>query len=892
MRYSYPGLSDNAVIESRQIYGANIITTQDSEGFFKKLISNLKDPIIFILIVALFVTIFLAIFGFAPWYEGVGIAIAVVMATLIATWSEFSNENEFQRLLDEASKIKVKVFRNNKLIEIFIDELVVNDLVLLQSGDTVPADGYLLSGIIEINESALTGESKTIKKIGADDEKHIAAEEKYEMSRAAIVEDGEAVMKVLEVGDKTKYGATLKDLGSADARPSPLQEKLANLGRHITYFAYIVAPLIAASYMFNLIFIEASGWEFYFSKPNGEIIYDLVTAIILAIIIIVVAVPEGLPMMIAVVLSLNMRKLLNAKVLVRKLLGIETSGSLNILFTDKTGTLTQGSLNVSEFISGDGNNYDDFEEIPEPLKEKVAFSLRNNTTASIDLDDIINPKIIGANPTEKALLSFLGSSLSVKEKVKMIKHIPFKSSYKFSASQIQIPKNIILVKGAAEIILKNCKTFMNSKGEKINLNSKKIEEKMNNLSGRAMRLIGLAISEHELSSDNSLPSELTLLGIFGLRDELRKESQTAVENAQKAGIQVVMITGDAKDTAHAIAKEVGILGHKKNTILTSKELGELTDDEIKKILPDLRVVSRALPTDKSRLVKLAKSLNWVVGMTGDGVNDAPAVKNADVGFAMGNGTDMTKESSDIVILDNNFNSITNAVRYGRTLFKSIRKFLVFQLTVNLAAVLVTFLGPFFGTDLPLTMTQLLWVNIVMDTLAAFAFSGESALRRYMSEKPIPKEEKLITIDMWSAILVNGIFMAILSLFFLNSNFVASLFVCDEIRCSDSEMNIVLMTAFFGFFVFINNFNKFNARTDGINLFEHITENRGFILVVLIIFSLQTAFTYFGGDVLRTVGLSVEEWLYVLVFAFSIIPLDLIRKYFRNMLIGNPVVKNI
>jgi magnesium-transporting ATPase (P-type) len=315
----------------------------------------------------------------------------------------------------------------------------------------------------------------------------------------------------------------------------------------------------------------------------------------------------------------------------------------------------------------------------------------------------------------------------------------------------------------------------------------------------------------------------------------------------------------------------------------------MSDEEIIKILPELRVVARALPTDKSRLVKLAKSMGWVVGMTGDGVNDAPAVKNADVGFSMGNGTDMTKESSDIVILDNNFISLTNAVRYGRTLLKSIRKFLIFQLTVNVAAILVAFLGPFFGTDLPLTMTQLLWVNIVMDTLAAFAFSGEAALMRYMHEKPIPKGESLITGDMWSAILIDGFYMAFLSLFFLNSDFVSELFVCGEERCPDSEVNLVLLTAFFGFFVFMNNFNKFNARTEGLNLFEHITENRSFIIVVILIFFLQTTFTYVGGEVLRTVGLTLEEWGYVLLFAATIIPLDLTRKFLRNTFVGNPVV---
>ena len=889
MKFSYPGLSDNAVSESRNIYGANVVTTQEAEGFFDKLRTNLKDPIIVILIVALAVTVFLAAMGFAPWYEGLGIAFAVVMATLIATWSEYSNENEFQRLLEEASKVKVKVFRNSTLVEILIDDLVVNDLVLLQPGDTVPADGYLLTGEIELNESALTGESETVKKTGAADEKHSEAEEKYEMSRAALVVDGEAVMKVLEVGDKTKYGATLKELTSAETRPSPLQEKLATLGRQISRFGYVGALFIAFSFMFNHIFLEGGGWEIYFSKPAPEIIYHIVTAIILAIIIIVVAVPEGLPMMIAVVLSMNMRKLLKAKVLVRKLLGIETSGSLTILFTDKTGTLTQGKLTVSELLLGNAEHLQSYKEIPENLRETVSFALRNNTPALIDTGDPENPKIVGANPTGQALLRFLGADLDKQDDVKVKVNIPFNSAYKFSATQVEGSQNLTMVKGAAEIVLAGCTHYLDVDGNKVELDSEKLKEEMLGLSERAMRLIGLAVSNQDLGEENVLPSDLTLVGIFGLRDEMRKESKTAVETARRAGIQVVMITGDAKDTAQAIAREVGILEKEQALVLTSKELGEISDEELIKILPDMRVVARALPADKNRLVKLAKSMNWVVGMTGDGVNDAPAVKNADVGFSMGDGTDMTKESSDIVILDNNFISLTNAVRYGRTLLKSIRKFLIFQLTVNVAAILVAFLGPFFGIDLPLTMTQLLWVNIVMDTLAAFAFSGEAALKRYMNEKPIPKGESLISGDMWSAILIDGIFMASISIYFLTSDFVAGLFVCDAVRCPDPELNLVLLTGFFGFFVFMNNFNKFNARTEGLNLFEHITENRNFLVVVILIFFLQTSFTYFGGEVLRTVGLTLEEWFYVLAFAITIIPLDLTRKLLRNLFVGNPVV---
>ncbi len=900
MKFSYTGLLEQEVRDSRNKFGSNAVTTQDVETFWDKLIANLKDPIIMILIVALLVTLALAALGFAPWYEGLGIAIAVVLATLVATFSEYSNEAEFQSLLEEASKIRVKVFRDGTLQEILIDELVVNDLILLQPGDNIPADGFLLQGELDVNESALTGESEPVDKTGTEDENQIN-EEKNALSRAGLVEDGEGVMKVQAVGDKTKYGATMKELISAEDRLSPLQQKLAKLGKQITNFGYIGATLIALAFMFNHVFFDPlvgyathGNLAAYLAQPPGAIIYHLVTAVILAIIIIVVAVPEGLPMMIAVVLSLNMRKLLRANVLVRKLLGIETSGSLNILFSDKTGTLTEGRLQVASVLTGDCQNYQNLRDMPDSLMDEIVFGLKNNTSASIDLDDPENPKIVGANSTEKALLQFLGPKLAEKDDLQVLADIPFNSAYKYSATQVSGTRSATLVKGASEIIIASCTHYLDHQGKRQSLeNNEELKQNMAELSGRAMRLIGLAYSDQPINGIH-LPEQLTLISVFGLRDEMRPQSKPAVLQSQQAGIQVVMITGDSKDTAQAIAREVGILKGSNPKILTSTELGELSDDEVKQILPELCVVARALPTDKSRLVKLAKQMDLVVGMTGDGVNDAPAVKNADVGFAMGNGTDMTKESSDIVILDNNFISLTNAVLYGRTLLKSIRKFLIFQLSVNVAAILVAFLGPFFGIDLPLTMTQLLWINIVMDTLAAFAFSGEAALNRYMREKPTPMGASLVNNDMWSAILVNGITIAILSLYFLTSDTVATWFPCDELRCGDPtnpdyDSRAVLLTAFFGFFVFINNFNKINSRTEGINLFEHILENRNFIFVVILIFCLQTVFTYLGGEVLRTVGLSLTEWIYVIGLSFLIIPVDLIRKLVRNAIVGNPVV---
>ena len=845
MRFNFPGLNDQEVELARNQYGSNTISSLKRETFWKKLWLNFKDPIIIILMVALSITMLLMVFGYTQWYESVGIAVAVFIATFVATWSEYSNENQFQQLLEDAAKIKVKVFRNNNLVEINIDELVVGDHILLKPGDTIPTDGVLIAGSLSVNEATLTGESEPVIKDFNDDS----------VFRASLIDDGEAVMRATAVGENTRYGNTMLELISAEDRLSPLQEKLTVLSNHISIFAYIGAIFIFVAFMLNHIFLQTDGGlSVYLDQDFGQIVAHVVTAMILAIIIIVVAVPEGLPMMIAMVLALNMRKLLSENVLVRKLLGIETAGSLTVLFTDKTGTLTEGKQAVELFLSSDNIPYYKFDAIPAALREQVAFAIRHNT-----------PQMLGADKTEQAILSFLTSKET--ENVTTIETIPFNSTRKFSATQVEGEKNLTLIKGAPEIILANC----------ANLDVSVLEKRIHELSKRAMRLLAVAITEEPIYKNNNLNNNLTLLGLFALRDPLRDSSYSSVQTAKQAGIHTIMITGDSAETAKAIAIDVGL----DNNIITSKQLASMSDDEVKQKLPDINVVARALPTDKSRLVKLAKQLNCVVGMTGDGVNDAPAVKNADVGFAMGSGTEMTKESSDIVILDDNFSSINKATLYGRTLFKSIRKFLVFQLTVNLSAILVAFLGPFFGFDLPLTMTQLLWINIIMDTLAGLAFAGEAALSRYMLEKPIPKNEPLINKDMWSSILLNSSISAAMSIIFLTYPPIKELFSRDV---------DVHLTAFFSFFVFMHTFNIFNTRTQGLNLFEHLLENKLFLMVIFIIFTVQVSFIYVGGEVLRTVPLQAMEWLYVVMFALILIPVDLFRKQIRNVMIGNPVLK--
>ncbi|QQS55386.1 MAG: calcium-translocating P-type ATPase, PMCA-type [Candidatus Competibacteraceae bacterium] len=888
MKFTYPGLTDREVEASRAQHGSNAVASQEAETFWDKLLGNLKDPIIIILIAALLITVLLTIFGYAEWYESVGIAFAVVIATFVATWSEHSNEQSFQKLLEEASMILVKVFRNGHLTEISINELVVGDHVLLQPGDTVPTDGLLIAGHAEVDEAALTGESEPVKKTALPEGADPAAEE-HQLFRAGLLVDGECVMRASAVGDQTRYGQTMKELLSAEDRLSPLQHKLTVLGGHISTFGYVGATLIFLAFMFNNIFLQAESFDAYWAQEGGLIIKDFVTAAILAIIVVVVAVPEGLPMMIAMVLAINMKKLLSVKVLVRKLLGIETAGSLNILFTDKTGTLTQGRLSVSAFLTGAGTRHEKLDDIPQTLRDTAGFALRNNTSAVIDASDPNDPKMVGADRTEQALLRFVTPYLAQTGNVDIVDLIPFNSTRKFSATQVTGDRALTLVKGAPEVILQNCTRCLDADGNAIDLSDQSaLQAAMHELSSRAMRLLAVAVSETPIDGDKTLPTHLTLVGVFGMRDELRETSYASVKTAKNAGIHVIMITGDAKETAQAIAKDVGLLEDDPQAIiLTSAELSQLSDEEVKQKLPHLYVVARAFPTDKSRLVKLAKEMDLVVGMTGDGVNDAPAVKNADVGFAMGSGTEMTKESGDIVILDDNFSSLTKAVLYGRTLFKSIRKFLIFQLTVNVSAILVVFLGQFFGFDLPLTMTQLLWLNIIMDTLAGLAFAGEAALERYMLEKPMRRDEQLINTDMWSSILINGVFIAFISILFLTSDLTRTLFSGGHEIGSDAAQ-AKFLTAFFAFFVFIQVFNTFNARTQGLNLWEHLLDNRLFSIIIPLIMVIQIFFISYGGEILRTVGLSIQEWVYVLLLAVVIIPVDLLRKVIRNRWFDNPV----
>lgn len=884
MKYDINGLDASLVQKSREQHGTNQLTPPKIEGFWDKFKGNFDDPIIKILMVALVINVVFMFLGKTEWFESLGIAIAVILATMIATWSEYSNEESFQKLQDDASKIKCKVFRDGLIQELLIDDIVVGDFILLQTGDKVPADGKLLHGALNINQASLTGETKDVKKISIPEgfvQKEVDTDlsNKYDVYRGTLVVSGEAVMLVETVGDNTFYGKLAQEM-KTDDRESPLKVKLNALAEGISKFGYIGSTLIALSFMFKKIVLDNSfdGARIMAYLSNWQNpVNDLVTAIILAIIIIVVAVPEGLPMMIAMVLSLNMKKLLKDNILVRKLIGIETAGSLNILFSDKTGTITKGQLEAVTFVDGSNGAYSEFNEIPEKLGELLNLSLRQNTNAVIKEEEGCDRQVIGGNATERAVLHFVSCSHLKKFPLEQVKVIPFSSDKKYSATQIKGEYNLTLIKGAPEMILNHCSHYYNEKGERVPyLNKGPMEETIENLAAKSIRVIAIATSEETLTDEPDF-KKLTLIGIMGIRDDLRPESVAAIKEAQNAGIQVVMITGDRRETAVAIAKDAGLLQNDTDIVLTSQEIQNLTDEELKEMLPHIKVISRALPTDKSRLVKIAQELNLVVGMTGDGVNDAPALKRADVGFAMGSGTEVAKEAGDIVVLDDNFLSISKSVLYGRTIYHSIRKFIVYQLTVNVGAILIAFLGPFVGVDMPLSMTQMLWVNLVMDTLAALALGGEIALKKYMLEQPKRRDEFIISKDMWSSILLNGGFIAAMSIFFLKSPWIRSVF---RVGSTGNE-DMYLLTGFFAFFIFINAFNIFNARTEDMNLFDHILENRGFLKVVTLIFSVQIILTYVGGDILRTKGMVLSEWGYVVLLSILIIPLDLIRKLIRN-----------
>lgn len=911
------GLTDSQAEESRKKYGDNSMTEQASESFWDKLRGNLGDPMIKILLVALGVNVLLWILGLAgviksgapEWYEPLGILVAIMLATLVSTISEYNNENAFQKLQEEASRIMCKVYRNGDITEVAINDIVVGDAILLQSGDKIPADGIIIDGDIKVDQSVLNGESREARKEAVpegwtDTDENINFDNEHKVFRGAVVCSGNAVMQVTVVGDKSVYGKIASELQTDDDRETPLKVKLGKLADGISKFGYIGGIAIAVAMLFKTIFMDTGFDPAAFFMADGvfqwlPLVEAIINAVMLAVIIIVMAVPEGLPLMIAIVSAQNMGKMLKDNVLVRKVAGIETAGSLNILFSDKTGTITKGKLEAVSFITGDVQEFRSINELGSGLHDMLSLSIQHNTLSMVSGEGSAR-RVIGGNATERAILGF-DIDGAKQDGITAVGNIPFNSTNKYSATQVDGAKKITLIKGAPEKILQRCATYYDQNGEKQPFDMQKLNAKIDELAGRAIRVLAIATSDDALGGE-ALPegNNWTLVGAVGIRDEVRPESVTAIREVKGAGVQVVMITGDRRETAVAIAKDAGLLEKESDIVLTSDELAQLSDEEIKQKLPDIRVIARALPSDKSRLVRLAQELDLVAGMTGDGVNDSPALKKADVGFAMGGGTEVAKEASDIVILDDNFSSIDKAILYGRTIFNSIRKFIIFQLTINVAAVLISFICPLLDLASPLNVIQILWVNLVMDTLAALAFGGEPALSRFMNEKPKKRTEHIISRNMMSEIIVGAGWTFILSITMLllgekivDADGAAMLESWGWLRPGsiEGDAHIFLTTAYFAFFIFIAVFNGFNARTEKMNLFDNLSRNKGFLTVFGIIAAVQIAMTYIGlavpavGEILGCHGLNGTEWLLVLIMAISIIPVDLIRKAIAKAVSG-------
>ncbi len=856
--YNNNGLNNEEVKENRKKYGSNNISGKNTNTFFNLFIETLGDPIIKILIIALAVkTIFL--FKDFDYFETIGIVIAILVASLISAISEYGSNKAFERMQEESSKINVRVRRNKKIIEISIDDIVKNDVIILSSGEKIPADGILIRGKLSVDESSLNGESKEVYKELTKDINIIS--DKNKVYRGTTIYDGTAEVLITKVGMDTLYGKMAKELTTGEDI-SPLKLRLTNLAKIISKIGYIAAILIAISYLFSKIFI-LNNFNLSIIKaiPLNIIIGYILEAMTLAVSVLVMAVPEGLPMMITLVLSTNSKKMLKNKVLVRKMVGIETAGSLNILFTDKTGTITNGKMEVISILDGSLNEYTNINELLPSYRQILTDSIIYNNDS--EYDSTTN-KIIGGNITDKALLSFAGQNK--KDTIKIIDKIMFNSQNKYSISIIEKNnKKIKLIKGAPDVLLKYTTNYIDENGKSKYLDKEKLMSIIKEKTNKGIRAIAISTSQSIYPTDNIRRN--ILVGIIFIKDEIRKEARDGLNLIKSAGINTIMVTGDSKETATSIAKEVGIVSNNADVILSSNELSKINDDKLKKIIPRLKVVSRALPEDKKRLVLLSKELGLVTGMTGDGVNDCIALKKADVSFAMGSGTEVAKEASDIVILDDNIVSISKAILYGRTIFKNIRKFIIFQLSVNVSAILLALIGPFIGVPSPITVVQMLWINMVMDTLAGLAFSYEVPRIEYMKEPPKKKEENILNKYMINEILSSGLYSLVLCIIFLKLPIIKSLFVD----------NNHFMTSFFCLFIFLATFNAFNARTHILNIFAHLSENKIFLLIILFIIIVQISITYSGITIFQTTRINIKELLITIVLSFSIIPLDIIRK---------------
>lgn len=889
------GLNSSQVEASRKAHGSNVIPDSEPTTFWAEFKDALGDPMIKILmaIAALMIGLFVlgdnclkVIPGIDQGiFEPIGTLIAVFLVATISAKTAVGSDQKYRDLKSRSEKDKVKVIRDGKTQVIDADDIVVDDIVLLQSGDKIPADGTLIDGKLKVNNAALNGETEEAKKTG-DEKSHIPETltgdtfvDKSSLFRGAIVTDGEGYMRVEAVGLATMMGKMAEEMNGEQV-DSPLKVKLAKLANQISVFGYISAALIVILYL-TMGIVHAGGFAPFFTNWQG-LVHTIVQAANLAILIIVCAVPEGLPLMISLVLMQNTSKMLDHNVLVRKAQGIETAGSLNILFSDKTGTITKGHLEVVNLFDGAGT-----ETNP---SEALAKCIIKNTQAVIS-----DGKVIGGNMTDQALMSYVLTKNIAEPNVTVTKEQGFNSANKFS--QAQLSDKTLVYKGAPERLLPNCTKYVAADGTIKDFDINQLNPKIDEMANKAMRMLAFAYKEDATLKEDKIQEDLVLVGIAAIRDDVRPEARDAIAEVNRAGIQVVMITGDRLETAVAIAKDANLLD-KDATILTEENkeamlekysatktstdkhgiavssamLGTLTDDEIKILVSGIRVIARALPTDKSRMVRICQEMGLVCGMTGDGVNDSPALKAADVGFAMGSGTEAAKEAGDLVIIDDNFKSIKDAILFGRTIYHNILKFVRFQLSMNVLAVLATLFSPILGLNAPLTVVMLLFVNLCCDSLASLMFGPEPALEKYMDEKPRNRTESIVSVKMLINIILTSVWLAAVGFVMMFKNV-------------DALTVYQMQAMYFVFYIWGSLFNGFQCRSDGFDIFAGIKDNKNFIKIPLTIVVAQAAIICVGLiPVLRPVSLvfgcepiAAIYWAQAILLGLTVLPIGCITK---------------
>ena len=865
--YFHLGLTDQEVLQSREKYGANLLTPPKRPSLLKLYLEKFEDPVVRVLLIAAVFSLIISVIE-NEYAETIGIIAAILLATGIGFYFEYDANKKFDLLNAVTEETLVKVIRNGRIQEIPRKDVVVGDIVVLETGEEIPADGELIEAIsLQVNESNLTGEpviNKTIIEADFDEEATYASNL---VMRGTTVVDGHGSMKVLRVGDATEIGKVARQSTEQTTEPTPLNIQLTKLANLIGKIGFTVAGLA-----FLIFFIKDVVLYFDFGALNGwhdwlPVLERTLKYFMMAVTLIVVAVPEGLPMSVTLSLALNMRRMLATNNLVRKMHACETMGAITVICTDKTGTLTQNLMQVHEpnfYGLKDGGKLAD-----DDISRLIAEGISANSTAFLEeTGEGEKPKGAG-NPTEVALLLWLNSQkrnyLELREGARVLDQLTFSTERKFMATLVKSPligKKVLYIKGAPEIVLGKCKEVILD-GRRVDSMEYRstVEAQLLGYQNMAMRTLGFAfrlVEDNEPDDCVALVSEnnLNFLGVVAISDPIRPDVPAAVAKCQSAGIGIKIVTGDTPGTATEIARQIGLWKPEdtERNRITGVAFAELSDEEALDRVMDLKIMSRARPTDKQRLVQLLQQKGAVVAVTGDGTNDAPALNHAQVGLSMGTGTSVAKEASDITLLDDSFNSIGTAVMWGRSLYKNIQRFIVFQLTINFVALLIVLLGSIVGTELPLTVTQMLWVNLIMDTFAALALASIPPSESVMNDKPRRSTDFIISKAMQHNIFgVGTLFLVVLmAMIYYFTN-------------ADGGMTVQRLTIFFTFFVMLQFWNLFNARVFGTtdSAFKGLTKSYGMELIVLAILGGQFLIVQFGGAVFRTEPLDWQTWLIII-----------------------------